>query len=201
MYNNTPSLRSVSAFPSGISEVTTLANHYLNSGLRNFPVFLGSASKVQTTAQMCNGCFNADEFPALPGSIAALTTANLMYATTNARRIPPFPSSTAGITNINGLVQNMPNLQELPTINMAGVNSTGNGNITGGATPSLKRMRISGMRFSFTVANCQLSAAATNEIFEGLPTVATPQTITVSGNPNQGFNASIANVKNWVVAT
>jgi hypothetical protein len=67
--------------------------------------------------------------------------------------------------------------------------------------PSLKRIPISGMRFSFTVANCQLSAAATNEIFEGLPTVATPQTITVSGNPNQGFNASIANVKNWVVAT
>ena len=200
MYSNTPSLRSVSAFPSGISEVTTLASHYLNSGLKNFPLFLGSAAKVQTTAQMCNGCFNADEFPALPGSIAALTTANLMYAGTNAKRIPPFPSSTAGITNINGLVQSMPNLQELPAINMAGASSTGNGSLTGGqAAPSLKRMRISGMRFSFSVANCQLSAAATNEIFEGLPTVATAQTITVSGNPNAGFTASIATAKNWVV--
>lgn len=200
MYSNTPSLRSVSAFPSGISEVTNLASHYLNSGLKNFPLFLGSAAKVQTTAQMCNGCFNADEFPALPGSIAALTTANLMYAGTNAKRIPPFPSSTAGITNINGLVQSMPNLQELPAINMAGASSTGNGSLTGGqAAPSLKRMRISGMRFSFSVANCQLSAAATNEIFEGLPTVATAQTITVSGNPNAGFTASIATAKNWVV--
>jgi len=200
MYSNTPSLRSVSAFPSGISEVTTLASHYLSSGLKNFPLFLGSAAKVQTTAQMCNGCFNADEFPALPGSIAALTTANLMYAGTNAKRIPPFPSSTAGITNINGLVQSMPNLQELPAINMAGASSTGNGSLTGGQpAPSLKRMRISGMRFSFSVANCQLSAAATNEIFEGLPTVATAQTITVSGNPNAGFTASIATAKNWVV--
>jgi methionine synthase I (cobalamin-dependent) len=98
------------------------------------------------------------------------------------------------------LVLACPNLQELPPINMAAVTSTANGNITGGSTPSLKRIRTSGMRFSFTVANCQLSAAATNEIFEGLPTVATSQTITVSGNPNQGFNASIANAKNWVVA-
>ncbi len=39
----------------------------------------------------------------------------------------------------------------------------------------------------------------TNEIFEGLPTVATAQTITVSGNPNAGFTASIATAKNWVV--
>jgi hypothetical protein len=203
MYNNTPALRSVSAFPSGITEVTSLASHYLNSGLRNFPPFLGSAAKVQTTAQMCNGCFNADEFPALPVSIAALTSANLMYAATSARRIPPFPSSTAGITNINGLVQNMPNLQELPVINMAGASSAGNGSLTGGqSAPSLKRMPISGMRFSFSVASCQLSAVALNEIFTGLPVV-TGQTITVTGNygvGGAGYNASIAIAKNWTVA-
>jgi len=163
---------------------------------------LGSAAKVQTTAQMCNGCFNADEFPALPVSIAALTSANLMYAVTNARWIPPFPSSTAGITNINGLVQGMPNLQELPVINMAGASSTGNGSLTGGQpAPSLKRMRISGMRFSFSVANYQLSAVALNEIFTGLPTVV-GQTITVSGNygtSQGGYNPLIATMKGWTV--
>jgi hypothetical protein len=152
---------------------------------------------------MCNGCFNADEFPALPVSIAALTSANLMYAATSARRIPPFPSSTAGITNINGLVQNMPNLQELPVINMAGASSAGNGSLTGGqSAPSLKRMPISGMRFSFSVASCQLSAVALNEIFTGLPVV-TGQTITVTGNygvGGAGYNASIAIAKNWTVA-
>jgi hypothetical protein len=153
---------------------------------------------------MCNGCFNADEFPALPVSIAALTSANLMYATTNARRIPPFPSSTAGITNINGLVQGMPNLQELPVINMAGASSAGNGSLTGGqSAPSLKRMRISGMRFSFSVANFQLSAAALNEIFTGLPTVV-GQTITVTGNygtSQGGYNPLIATMKGWTVTT
>ena len=85
---------------------------------------------------------------------------------------------------------------------MAAVTSTANGNITGGSTPSLKRMLISGMRFSFTVANCQLSAAALNEIFTGLPTV-TGQTITVTGNygvGGAGYNASIAIAKGWTVA-
>jgi hypothetical protein len=200
MYANTPALRSVSAFPSGITEVTTLASHYQSSGLRDFPVFLGSAAKVTNTSAMFANCFNAEDFPPLPVSIAALTTANLMYSSTNAKRIPPFPGSTAGITNMNGMVVGMPNLQELPVINMAGASNASNGSITAGQPlPSLKRMLISGMRFSFSLANCGLSAAATNEILEGLPTVATSQTITVSGNPNQGFNASIATAKNWVV--
>ncbi len=201
MYSGTTALRSLSAFPSGISEVTNLSNHYLNSGLKNWPPFLGTAAKVTTTATMFAGCFNADYFPPLPGSIDALVTANLMYAITNATRIPPFPSSTAGITNMNGIVRDMPNLQEVPVLNMSGVSTSSNGQITAGgqAVGSLKRIRISGIRFSISLANSQLSAAATNEIFEGLPTVATAQTITVSSNPNQGFNASIATAKNWVV--
>jgi hypothetical protein len=63
-------------------------------------------------------------------------------------------------------------------------------------------MRISGMRFSFSVASCQLSAAALNEIFTGLPVV-TGQMITVTGNygvGGAGYNASIAIAKGWTVA-
>jgi hypothetical protein len=202
MYSTTPALRSVSAFPSGITEVTNLNSHYANSGLRNFPPFLGSAAKVQNTSSLFAGCFNADEFPPLPVSIAALTTANLMYSNTNAKRIPPFPSSTAGITNMNGMVTAMPNLQELPVINMAGAASGANGSLTSAQqSQSLKRMRISGMRFSFSLVNCQLSAVALNEIFDGLPVV-TGQTITVTGNygtSQSGYNPSIATAKGWTV--
>jgi hypothetical protein len=94
----------------------------------------------------------------------------------------------------------MPNLTELPAFNLSGVTTGSNASNMFSNCPSLRRIPLSGMRFSFSLANCQLSAAATNEILAGLPTVATAQTITVSGNPNQGFNASIATVKNWVVA-
>jgi hypothetical protein len=62
---------------------------------------------------------------------------------------------------------------------------------------------MSGMRFSFTVANCQLSAVALNEIFTGLPVV-TGQTITVTGNygtSQAGYNPSIATSKGWTVTS
>jgi hypothetical protein len=52
------------------------------------------------------------------------------------------------------------------------------------------------------VANCQLSAVALNEIFAGLPVVATNQIITVTGNygiNQSGYNQSIATAKNWTV--
>ena len=203
MYSGTTALRSLSAFPSGISEVTNLSNHYLNSGLKNFPPFLGTAAKVTNTATMFAGCFNANYFPPLPGSIDALVTANLMYAITNATCIPPFPSSTAGITNMNGMVREMPNLQEVPVLNMSGASTSSFGQITGGgaSVQSLRRIRISGMRFSFSVASSQLSAAALNEIFTGLPTV-TGQTITVTGNygvGGAGYNPGIATAKGWTV--
>jgi hypothetical protein len=200
MFRGMPSLRVLTRYPCPITTVTTMANMHDGSGLRTFPEYEGTAAVLINTAFQFSSCFNAENFPRLPGPAPNLTTINNMYTSTNARRIPEFPGSAATVTNMAALVLACPNLQELPPINMAAVTSTANGNITGGSTPSLKRIRTSGMRFSFTVANCQLSAAATNEIFEGLPTVATSQTITVSGNPNQGFNASIANAKNWVVA-
>ena len=85
---------------------------------------------------------------------------------------------------------------------MAAVTSTSNGSITGGSAPSVKRMPLSGMRFSFTVASGQLSAVAINEIFTGLPVVATGQIITVTGNygiNQSGYNPGIAIAKNWTV--
>jgi hypothetical protein len=69
------------------------------------------------------------------------------------------------------------------------------------ACPFLARAPVTGMRFSFSVASCKLSAAALNEIFAGLPTV-TGQTITVTGNYgiNQaGYDPTIATAKGWTV--
>lgn len=70
-----------------------------------------------------------------------------------------------------------------------------------GTNSSNSRIPVTGMRFSFSVASCKLSAVALNEIFTGLPTV-TGQTITVTGNygVNQAeYNPSIATAKGWTV--
>ena len=201
-YQNTPSLRSVSQIPSSIASVTTMARMYANTALSSFPPYIGSATALTTTAEQFSGAFNAQDFPVLTGTTASWTTANLMYQGTPARRIPAPGVSMASIINMNGYCQNMANLQELHAINMSGVSSTGNGNLMAGTSPSIKRAQLTGMRFSFTVANAQLSAVSLNEIFTGLPTV-TGQTITVTGNYGTSqtgvYNPSIATAKGWTV--
>jgi hypothetical protein len=84
---------------------------------------------------------------------------------------------------------------------MSGVSSSTNGAGAFNGTSNLARARITGMRFSFSVASCKLSAAALNEIFTGLPTV-TGQTITVTGNygiSQAGYSPTIATAKGWTV--
>jgi hypothetical protein len=179
-----------------------MANMHEGSGLRTFPEYEGTAAVLSTTAFQFYNCVNADNFPRLPGPAPSLTSINNMYSVTNVRRVPEFPGSAATVTNMGATFLVMPNLQELPPINMAAVTSTANGNLMAGSAPSLKRMLISGMRFSLSVANCQLSAAALNEVFTGLPTVI-GQTITVTGNygvGGAGYNANIAIAKGWTVA-
>jgi len=202
MFRGMPSLRVLTRYPCPITTVATMANMHDGSGLRTFPEYEGTAAVLNNTAFQFSNCVNADNFPRLPGPAPSLTTINNMYSVTNVRRIPEFPGSAATVTNMGGLFLVTPNLQELPPINMAAVTSTANGNLTGGTAQSLKRMPISGMRFSFSVASCQLSAAALNEIFTGLPTVI-GQTITVTGNygvDGAGYNANIAIEKGWTVA-
>jgi hypothetical protein len=64
---------------------------------------------------------------------------------------------------------------------------------------SLSRIRASGFRLSFSVANCLLSAEALNEIYTNLPTI-TGRTITVTGNfGTASDNPSIATAKGWTV--
>ena len=64
---------------------------------------------------------------------------------------------------------------------------------------SLARIEAKDFRFTFTVANCKLSAAALDEIYTNLPTV-TSQTITVTGNYGvDGDDPTIATGKGWTV--
>ena len=199
-YQNTPSLQITSGIPSTIASVTSMARMYASTGLKRVPPYVGSATALQTTAEQFSGSPNFEEYPVLTGTTSALTVVNLMYQGGLAERIPAFDGPTAQITNMNGLCQSMPNLQGLPAISMAGVTSTANGNVMP-SSPSVKRALITGMRFSFTVANGQLSAVALNEIFTGLPTV-TGQTITVSGNigiTQAGYTPAIATAKGWTV--
>ena len=57
-----------------------------------------------------------------------------------------------------------------------------------------------GFRFSFSVANCKLSAAALNKLYSNVA-VTTGQTITVSGNYGTATgDPAIATARGWTVS-
>jgi len=67
------------------------------------------------------------------------------------------------------------------------------------ACNSLARIQAKDFKFTFSVANCKLSAAALDEIYTNLP-VAVAQTITVTGNyGTTGDDPTIATAKGWTV--
>jgi hypothetical protein len=151
---------------------------------------------------MFNNNFSLRFIPAFPGSVAALTNISAMMAGCIAlQSFPAFPSSIAGVTNMANFLSGCSALQFVAGFSMAGIGSAGNASSFVANCNSLPRIPVTGMRFSFSVANGKLSAAALNEVFTGLPTV-TGQTITVTGNfgINQGgYNAAIATAKGWTV--
>jgi hypothetical protein len=65
---------------------------------------------------------------------------------------------------------------------------------------SLARIEAKDFRFTFSLQNCKLSAAALDEIYTNLPTV-TGQTISVAGNYGvSGDDPTIATAKGWTVS-
>jgi hypothetical protein len=64
---------------------------------------------------------------------------------------------------------------------------------------TLSRIEAKDFRFTFSVASCNLSSTALNEIYTNLPTVS-GQTITVSGNYGTADDdPTIATAKGWTV--
>jgi hypothetical protein len=134
--------------------------------------------------------------------------------------IPAF--NTPALTNIDGVFGNCFNLKTIPVFNTSIVTVTGGLWISGANSltaipafnfssltstsqfafyqlPSVTEMKMTGISFTFSVANCKLSASALNEIYTNLPTV-TSRTITVTGNyGNTGDDPTIATAKGWSV--
>jgi hypothetical protein len=90
-------------------------------------------------------------------------------------------------------------LQTVLALNTTAVISSANFSNMFANCNSLSRIQAKDFRFTFSVANCKLSAAALNEIYTNLPTV-TGQTITVTGNyGTTDDNPTIATARGWTV--
>jgi len=124
------------------------------------------------------------------------TMINMFYFCSDIMRIPAF--NTSKVISINAMLYGCTTLVEVPQFDGSAVSSSANLNAFSNCT-SLSRIRATGFRFTFTVANCKLSATALNEIYTNLPTV-TGQTITVTGNYGVASDdPTIATAKGWTV--
>lgn len=150
--------------------VTNMSSMFSNSGIREAPIM--DLSNVTNTSSMFSSC---------------------LYLTT----VPLYNLSSA--TNISNMFSGCSALDVIPALNVTPASSSTN--LSGIFTncQSLARIQAKDFRFTFSVANCKLSATALNEIYTNLPTV-TGQTITVSGNyGTAGDNPAIATAKGWTV--
>jgi hypothetical protein len=100
---------------------------------------------------------------------------------------------------MQAMFQNCVSLTSVPALVTTAVTSSSNFSNMFLNCNSLARIQAKNFRFTFSVGNGKLSAAALNEIYTNLPTVV-GQTITVSGNYGiAGDNPTIATAKGWTV--
>ncbi len=217
MFQNCYSLTSVPLF--NTAAVTSMS--YMLSGcysLTSVPLF--NTAAVTNMSYMLNDCYSLTSVPLF--NTAAVT--NMSYMFQNCRSLTSVPLfNTAAVTNMSGMLNGCRSLTSVPLFNTAAVTNmtsmlsgcnsltsvpalvttavTSSSNFSSmfGSCNNLARVEAKDFRFTFSVANCKLSAAALDEIYTNLPTV-TGQTITVSGNYGIAGDApTIATAKGWTV--
>jgi len=111
--------------------------------------------------------------------------------------IPPLNTSLA--TNVTSMFATCPCLTKIPALNLGNITTAGNlGNLFLSCF-NLANVAATGMKISFSVTGCKLSAAALNTIYTNLATVV-GQTITVTNNYGTATdNPAIATAKGWTV--
>lgn len=133
----------------------------------------------------------------LPDTQAVTDMSSMFSSCASLQTVPLF--NTQAVTIMSSMFANCSSLQNVPALVTTAVTSSTNFNGMFGGCNSLARIEAKDFRFTFSVANCKLSAAALNEIYTNLPTV-TGQTITVTGNyGTTGDDPTIATAKGWTV--
>lgn len=178
-------------------------------------------SSATTLSGMLNGCASVKKAGHFNTTSALTNLSNFVTSCFSLMQAPTF-DNTENVTTIAGMFNNCYNIKTVPAYNFPAVTTTGLAslfqscsslisvpNITFGSGVasnislltscySLKRM-LTPLKFTFSVANAKMSAAALNEMYSILPTV-TGQTVTVTGNYGvSGDDPSIAISKGWTV--
>lgn len=192
MFNLCVSLETVPLF--NTANVTDMASLFGScSSLTSVPLF--NTVKVTTTQLMFNVCLSIETVPQFNLS-ACTNTASMFSGCTALKSVPAF--SLGAMSNASNMFSNCTALRATPALNLAGISTSANANnIINGA--KVFYHGVTGLRFTHTIANNNLNAAALDAYYTGLGT-ASAQTLTVTGNyGTAGDNPAIATVKGWTV--
>jgi surface protein len=175
MFNGCSSLQTVPLFnirTTGPVEMNTMFNGC--TSLQTVPLF--NTQSVTNMAQMFSSCTSLQTVPLF--NTVSVTNMNSMFSScTSLQTVPLF--NTQSVTTMSTMFISCTSLQSVPALNIT--SNTNFGSIFASCS-SLSRIEAKDFRFTFSVANCKLSAAALNEIYTNLPLVTTSRTITVTGN-------------------
>jgi surface protein len=193
MFSNCTSLISVPLFDTASVTDTSFMLSSCSS-LTSVPLF--NTASVANMSFMLGFCSSLASVP-LFNTASVTNMSNMFNTCSSLTSVPLF--NTALVTNMGSMFSNCSSLTSVPALVTTAVTAaTGFSSIFNGCN-SLARIEASDFRFTFSVANCKLSAAALDEIYTNLPTVS-GQTITVSGNYGiAGDDPTIATAKGWTV--
>jgi surface protein len=175
--------------------VTNMTQMFFScSNLQTVPLF--NTQNVTNMPQMFFSCSNLQTVP-LFNTQNVTNMSNAFSGCSNLQTVPLF--NTQNVTTMSNAFSGCNSLTSVPALNTTAVTSSTNFGAMFSFCNNLARIEAKDFRFTFSVANCKLSADALDEIYTNLPTV-TGQTITVTGNWGTATDdPTIATAKGWTV--
>lgn len=199
MFSTCSSLKSVDWFEtSGVTDFSFMFNNCMY--LEDVPAF--NTSSATNVRNMFGNCNNLERVPLL-NTANVTNMSGMFYNCYNIKTIPNLiTTSVVGSTTSTGfatMFNACRSLEYVPALTMSGITLTGGVTSLFSGCSSLKRIDITGLSKTFTVASCMLSGAELDNIYTNLPTV-TGQTLTVTGNYGTTSDTpTIATAKGWTI--
>ena len=156
------------------------------------------SSACTNLSSLFSSCSALGKAPNITGTTNVTTVSGMLSSCISLISVPTYDFPAITGTGANTIFPGCSSLKVISPINI-GTAFTSNGN-TVSANYALARMLMP-LKYTFSVANAKMSAAALNEMFSILPTV-TDQTVTVTGNYGASTcDTTIATAKGWTVVT
>lgn len=175
MFSGCNSLVSVPLYnTASVLDMTSMFNNC--SSLVSVPPF--NTASVTSMASMFASCVSLTSVP-LFNTVSVTSMTSMFNTCVSLPSVPLF--NTASVTNMSNLFSGCNALTSIPALVTTAVSSSTNLSNFVSSSNSVARVEAKDFRFTFSLANCKLSATALGEVYTNLPSVSAG-TLTITGN-------------------